>query len=223
MKTVFLATAIAAVCLGSFAHAQTKTQTRYYAEGAVPTPIDVARAIAGPQFTPKLKMRGLAVPAAAPSSSEEMVAIAAIATSANATTATPVAPAASQRASTTIATTPQSPAANAGVLAMAVPFAFDSARLAPTAAPMLDSVAEGIKLLGDGNKIVIEGHTDSVGNPAYNARLSKHRAQAVKRYFVAQHGIRPSVLITQGKGSREPLSGMKPIANENRRVQFRLG
>jgi outer membrane protein OmpA-like peptidoglycan-associated protein len=211
MKTILLATALAAFCVGSFAHAQTKT--KYFGEGSIPTPIEVARAMAGSQFTPNLKTRGLAVAASTPS---ENIAVAAV-------TVTPSAQPSSSPSPATSSAAVRSPAADAGILAMAIPFSFDSARLAPEAAPMLDSVAEGIKLLGDGNRVVIEGHTDAVGNPTYNARLSKSRAQSVKRYLIAKHGIRANALLTQGKGSREPLSGMKPIANENRRVQFRLG
>jgi outer membrane protein OmpA-like peptidoglycan-associated protein len=37
--------------------------------------------------------------------------------------------------------------------------------------------------------IEIEGHTDSVGSPAYNERLGLERAEAVKRYLYEQHHI----------------------------------
>ncbi len=216
MKTILLTTALAALCFGSYAHAQAKT--KYYAEGAVPTPLEVARAMAGPNFKPKLKTRGLAVTANSPADSMAMAIV-----------DTPATPSTTFSApSAAIDAITKSPAAkatatDAGVLAMAIPFAFDSAKLAPEASPMLDSVAEGMKLLGDRSRVVIEGHTDAVGNPVYNTRLSRHRAAAVKRYLVAQHGISPKALVTQGKGSREPLSGLQPAANENRRVQFRLG
>jgi outer membrane protein OmpA-like peptidoglycan-associated protein len=216
MKTILLTTALAAFCFGSFAHAQAKT--KYYAEGTVPTPLEVARAMAGPNFKPKVKMRGLAIAANSPMD-----------TVASASIDTPATPSTTfSMGSSAIDVVAKSPAAkaaaaDAGVLAMAIPFAFDSAKLAPEASPMLDSVAEGMKLLGDSSRVVIEGHTDAVGNPVYNTRLSRNRAAAVKRYLVATHGISPKALVTQGKGSREPLSGLQPAANENRRVQFRLG
>jgi outer membrane protein OmpA-like peptidoglycan-associated protein len=220
MKTRFSIALCSAIALsfaaGSLASAQ--PTTRYYAEGNVPTPLEVARAMAGPKFVPKTKMRGLAVPAAQPAyTSETVVAI----TDTNISNDSPI-DTATYVSKATSRTRANGTATNSGVLAMAVPFAFDSALLTPAASPMLDSVAEGIKLLGDGSKIVIEGHTDSVGNSLYNKKLSKSRAQAVKQYFVVKHGIRPSALTTAGKGSREPLSGMTPEANENRRVQFRL-
>jgi OmpA-OmpF porin, OOP family len=216
MNTRFSFAVCSAVALslsvGTLAVAQ--PTTRYYTESNVPTPIEVARAMAGSKFTPKPKMRGLAVPVAQPS---ETIVASLSGSNAN---VSPIDAAiqSSTSSSRTVAT-----ATDAGVLAMAVPFAFDSARLSPNASPMLDSVAEGIKLLDDGSKVVIEGHTDAVGNPKYNARLSRQRAQAVKQYLVTKHGIRPQHLQATGKGSREPLSGLAPAANENRRVQFRLG
>jgi len=39
--------------------------------------------------------------------------------------------------------------------------------------------------------VVIEGHTDATGSPRYNELLSQQRAQSVKRYLVAMHGIDP--------------------------------
>jgi outer membrane protein OmpA-like peptidoglycan-associated protein len=221
MKTRFSFAVCAAVALsltvGSLAIAQ--PTTRYFTENNVPTPIEVARAMAGSKFTPKHKMRGLAVPAAQPTQATETIVASVGGSAAN---NLPIDSATHTTQSASVSRTTAT-ATDAGVLAMAVPFAFDSARLTPNASPMLDSVAEGIKLLGDGSKVVIEGHTDAIGNSKYNARLSKHRAQAVKQYLVAKHGIRSQHLVATGKGSREPLSGIAPAANENRRVQFRLG
>jgi outer membrane protein OmpA-like peptidoglycan-associated protein len=192
---------------------------RYIAEGVVPTPIEVARAMAGERFTPRVKMRGLAVPVGA--------ATVAIATS------TPRDPAAqtgntshSAIAAAAMAgsvAAASAPPKNAGVLAIPIPFAFDSSRLASHASPVLDSVAEGIKLLGGDTRVLIEGHTDAAGQDLYNLRLSKQRAQSVKQYLVTRHGIAPSSLITIGKGEREPLNGLPTNARENRRVQFQIG
>ncbi|MGL4234361.1 MAG: OmpA family protein [Casimicrobium sp.] len=181
---------IAACAVGVLQSVATAQPVRYFAEGAVPTPIEVARAMAGANFAPKHKMRGLSV--------------------------TPAESAAA------IDSTPQANAA--GILALAIPFEFDSAKLLPDAQPALDNVAEGIKLIATTKRphIVIEGHTDSIGKAAYNVRLSKLRAQSVKRYFIAKHGFPNNTLVTIGKGAREPLSGMPGVANANRRVQFRL-
>jgi outer membrane protein OmpA-like peptidoglycan-associated protein len=220
-RSVFLALFAAGVLAASIQPLSAQTNTRYVAEGVVPTPIEVARAMAGSQFKPRAKMRGLAVPAgAAPSAATEPNTMVAIAS--NSPMPTPSqsgSVVAAPQVAATLASAPQ----NAGVLAIAIPFSFDSARLAQTANPVLDNVAEGIKLLGAGTPVLIEGHTDASGQSAYNLRLSKQRAQSVKRYLVAQHGISPRSLRTLGKGEHEPLSGMTPTARENRRVQFQIG
>ncbi|WP_280150893.1 OmpA family protein [Piscinibacter sp. XHJ-5] len=106
-------------------------------------------------------------------------------------------------------------------LALPVQFAFDSAEIQPSARPQLDALAEGIRMLPTIQSIVIEGHTDAVGSEAYNEQLSQRRAQAVKRYLVASHGIDAARLRAVGLGEFAPLQGRDPNASENRRVQFR--
>ena len=70
---------------------------------------------------------------------------------------------------------------------------------------------------------VIEGHTDSVGDPAYNKLISENRAASVKNFLVGQ-GIAPSRLSTAGFGSEKPLeSNNTPEGrSKNRRVVIRL-
>jgi outer membrane protein OmpA-like peptidoglycan-associated protein len=109
----------------------------------------------------------------------------------------------------------------AKALALPVQFSFDSADITPTARPQLDALAEGIRLLPKDKLVAIEGHTDALGSEDYNARLSMRRAQSVKHYLVAQHGIDPARLRAIGMGEYEPLPGRDPLAPENRRVQFR--
>ena len=106
-------------------------------------------------------------------------------------------------------------------LALPIPFAFDSADILPQAKPQLDAVAAGIRLLPATQKVVIEGHTDAIGGEEYNDELSQRRAQSVRRYLVAAHGIDASRLQAEGLGKHQPLPGMSPTAGENRRVQFR--
>jgi OmpA-OmpF porin, OOP family len=106
-------------------------------------------------------------------------------------------------------------------LALPVQFSFDSADILPAARAQLDALAEGVRLLPKERLVTIEGHTDALGDEDYNARLSMRRAQSVKRYLVAQHGIDASRLRAIGMGEYETLPGMAPLAPENRRVQFR--
>ena len=106
-------------------------------------------------------------------------------------------------------------------LSLPVPFAFDSADILPSAKGQLDAIAAGIRMLPANQKVVIEGHTDAIGSEQYNESLSQRRAQSVRRYLVATHGIEASRLQAVGLGEHNPLPGRGPLAGENRRVQFR--
>jgi OOP family OmpA-OmpF porin len=65
--------------------------------------------------------------------------------------------------------------------------------------------------------VEIGGHTNSVGNAAYNESLSQRRAEAVKEYLVA-NGVPADRLKAVGYGSSQPVQGSDPAAGENRRV-----
>jgi len=194
--------------------------TVYVDANEMPRPIDVARALAGADFQPTLKKRGLSLESDAPAQrigggveSKPIAATRAVKTT--------QAPAAQSAAS---ASAPAAPAPAApGTLAVAVAFAFGSAELTQPARAQLDSIAEGLKLLKTDAAVTIEGHTDSIGPADYNLALSDRRAQAVKHYLVAQHGIAAQRLTTIGKGKNEPLADTPPQAARNRRVAFRLG
>ncbi|MFC4874503.1 OmpA family protein [Negadavirga shengliensis] len=69
--------------------------------------------------------------------------------------------------------------------------------------------------------ILIEGHTDNIGNPAYNENLSKRRADSVKDYL-ASLGVAPSRLKTEGKGDSEPIKPNNTEENRslNRRIEI---
>ncbi|HKH60879.1 MAG TPA: OmpA family protein, partial [Flavitalea sp.] len=68
----------------------------------------------------------------------------------------------------------------------------------------------------------IAGHTDNVGNPAYNLALSRHRAQAVKKYLEEQ-GIEHTRLRAAGFGQEKPIAGNETPAGKakNRRVELK--
>ncbi len=194
---------------------------KYFPPGSKLQPIEVARMLAGPQFKPTLKMRGVqivggaqAMPAepASPSLDQPQPIMFAQASIPAAAIAAPVA-----------AATQALPAAQISQpFAISVPFAFNSAKLAPDAFEALDNIAEGIKLVQLPGDLIIEGHTDAKGGDAYNLKLSVRRAAAVKRYFAQHHNIAANKLKAVGKGRTEPLNGKDPLAPENRRVQFRL-
>jgi general secretion pathway protein A len=70
---------------------------------------------------------------------------------------------------------------------------------------------------------VIEGHTDSVGDPVYNKLVSENRAAAVRNFLVGQ-GIALSRLSVAGFGSEKPLESNNTAEgrSKNRRVIIRL-
>jgi len=112
---------------------------------------------------------------------------------------------------------------SASALSLPVQFEFDSADIVPAARDQLEALAQGIKLLPPGRRVVIEGHTDASGSDEYNLQLSRRRAAAVKDYLVREHGIDAQRLQESGVGKREPIAGADPFSAENRRVQFRGG
>lgn len=68
-----------------------------------------------------------------------------------------------------------------------------------------------------GRRLRIEGHTDSVGNPASNRDLSERRARAVADLVTAQ-GVDPARLDVRGFGADQPLPGLPTRNGANRRV-----
>ncbi|MGE3799485.1 MAG: OmpA family protein [Candidatus Kapaibacterium sp.] len=70
-------------------------------------------------------------------------------------------------------------------------------------------------------RIKIEGHTDDVGEELYNQRLSRLRAESVKRYMVSR-GILADRLFTVGYGESRPtaLNDTEDNRRLNRRTEF---
>jgi outer membrane protein OmpA-like peptidoglycan-associated protein len=56
--------------------------------------------------------------------------------------------------------------------------------------------------------VMIEGHTDAIGSYATNDRLSKQRAESVKRYLI-KNGIASRRIKTAGYGERRPIASNK--------------
>ena len=116
---------------------------------------------------------------------------------------------------------PDDSKADASALSLPVRFAFDSADILPAARAQLDALAEGIKLLAPESIVTVQGHTDAVGNDAYNHELSRVRAHAVRDYLIQRHGIDAARLKAVAYGEGRPIEGSDPYAALNRRVQFR--
>lgn len=67
----------------------------------------------------------------------------------------------------------------------------------------------------------IEGHTDTVGSPGYNLKLSQRRAEAVAGFLQSNFGVTPNRLRAIGMGEQGLLVPTPPQTAEerNRRVQ----
>ena len=102
-------------------------------------------------------------------------------------------------------------------------FEFNSAELRQSARLGLMKLA----LLMDRNPALycwIDGYTDRIGGDAYNLKLSKQRAEAVKAYLVNSMRMDSKRIIARGFGRRDPIvmSGDATAQAPNRRVEIRM-
>lgn len=104
-----------------------------------------------------------------------------------------------------------------------VTFDFGSAAIRPEAAELLQHVADLLGRHPDIKHIRVEGHTDDIGEPADNQRLSEKRAEAVRTWLQA-HGVAADRLSSKGFGEQKPLVPNNEEHNRrrNRRVEFHL-
>ncbi|MCA1664909.1 MAG: OmpA family protein, partial [Myxococcales bacterium] len=101
-------------------------------------------------------------------------------------------------------------------------FEFGKAAIKPQSFLLLATVAKIMTLHPDVTLIRIEGHTDSVGTRAVNLKLSRERAESVRRHLVEVNGVEPSRLVAAGLGPDRPLDSNATAAGraKNRRVEF---
>jgi outer membrane protein OmpA-like peptidoglycan-associated protein len=101
-------------------------------------------------------------------------------------------------------------------------FDFGSAAIKPDMHGVLDTFANTLR--DDPNaRLTIIGHTDSVGTPAVNDRLSLDRAQSGRDYL-ASRGVSSSRISIEGHGEREPMADNTSDRGraQNRRVEMFL-
>lgn len=102
-----------------------------------------------------------------------------------------------------------------------VMFRTNEARLLRHARTKLDDLAEALQHLDPNQSFVIEGHTDARGSAAYNRRLSRLRANAVRAYLV-KRGVDPDRIVARGVGEEEPVASNADAEGRanNRRVEI---
>ncbi len=83
-------------------------------------------------------------------------------------------------------------------------FDYNKARLRGSSERELDKLAEFLLAHKD-IKLTVSGHTDAIGDPGYNLRLSRARAEAVVSYLVSK-GVSASRLKSVGYGQTRPIA-----------------
>ncbi len=118
---------------------------------------------------------------------------------------------------------PPPPPPPAPVRTFIVFFDFDKTALSPEAEGV---ISEAVKTARETTavRILITGHTDTVGSAAYNQTLSVRRADSVKEDMI-RDGMQADDISTVGKGFDDPLVATGPGVREpqNRRAVIDLG
>jgi outer membrane protein OmpA-like peptidoglycan-associated protein len=102
-----------------------------------------------------------------------------------------------------------------------IPFEHNSSTLRSQAETQLEQLELALNSASLGkDRFVVAGHTDAKGSAQYNKQLSLRRAEAVKRFLVA-NGMDPKRLDTVGYGAERLLAPDRPEDPSNRRVEIR--
>ena len=103
-------------------------------------------------------------------------------------------------------------------------FKFGGTDLPDAAKARLDEIVTSAKSDPKGIYIEIEGHTDNVGNPAFNEKLGMERAEVVKRYLYEQHQIPLHKINVISYGEAKPVApnNTRDGRAQNRRVVVRI-
>jgi len=109
------------------------------------------------------------------------------------------------------------------VTSATVNFKFNSDKLDLESRQQLDRLA-GSRDKYKRYMIAVEGYTDKIGDAAYNAALSRRRADTVVAYLVAQHDIPVYRIQMVGLGQSKPVDEGKTAAAraKNRRVEISI-
>ena len=106
----------------------------------------------------------------------------------------------------------------AQLLAASIMFNSNSTELTKNSYPAIRELADSLKVNPDMN-LLIEGHTDNTGEPAYNMKLSVDRANAVKKVLLSE-GVSENRIIVEGYGDTRPVADNMTESGtaKNRRV-----
>ena len=107
-----------------------------------------------------------------------------------------------------------------GFITLYVNFDTGKSTIKPDSAATLDSAAAALKAAAD-LKVEVAGHTDNVGTPEANLKLSQDRAQAVMT-ALTERGIKADRLTAKGYGQTAPVADNRSEDGraKNRRVEL---
>lgn len=102
-------------------------------------------------------------------------------------------------------------------------FRFNSTELEGDSKDVLDQLVAYLKAKPY-RRLVIEGHTDSIGKASYNQALSEFRAQAIRDQLITEYHLNPRTISAIGYGASRPIAdnGNYQGRLKNRRVEFKI-
>ncbi len=88
----------------------------------------------------------------------------------------------------------------------------------------LDKLVSHLKKSKGYTKLIIEGHTDSIGTRVYNLGLSKRRAETIRKILIKEYNLDPNKIEARGKGEDLPIADNGNFQGRqlNRRVEFAI-
>ena len=103
-------------------------------------------------------------------------------------------------------------------------FARGKAELPDEAKAAIDQMVAQVKSQKANIWVEIEGHTDNIGDAAYNEALGLARAEAVKRYLYEQHQVPLHKMNAISFGEEKPVTDNKTrdSRSQNRRVVIKV-
>ena len=113
-------------------------------------------------------------------------------------------------------------APKADIAAITVQFRSGSAALTPADKGILNSLGQALSSAAlKPCCFEIQGHTDSIGNAAFNKRLSQKRAESVVNFLADHENVERGRMIPLGLGKSQPIADNATAGGraKNRRVQ----
>ncbi len=111
---------------------------------------------------------------------------------------------------------------NQAIVLESVYFDYNKSVLLPESFPSLNELADQMKAVPT-LQIKVKGHTSTEGDVAYNLKLSRNRAKAVRAYLI-EKGIEETRISSEGYGETQPIgpNDSEEARAKNRRVEFEI-